>query len=220
MFAFAVLLAFILSFNEVFCDENINQTEFTIEGIVSIQRDLVIRPNWQADTRIIIDYGRYIGLIRGDGSFVVDGVPSGSYILEVNCIGYVFESVRVDITSKGKIRARRLNLLQPNAVMTIPYPLHLQSRKPAKYFRVREEWRMTEVLMNPMVIMLLVAFFLMVVTPKLTAQDPQMQKELANMQLPKMEMPEISDYMAKLFGGGSSKKNEEINKQRKYKENK
>lgn len=51
-------------------------------------------------------------LSRRDGSFIVSGVPPGSYIVEISSIDYAFEPVRVDITSKGKIRARRLNLLQ------------------------------------------------------------------------------------------------------------
>lgn len=84
--------------------------------------------------------------------------------------------MRVDITSKGKIRARRLNLLQPNAVSTMPYPLQITARQPIKYFRAREEWRVTDMLMNPMILMLIVAFFLMLVTPKLASSDPELQK--------------------------------------------
>jgi len=33
-------------------------------------------------------------------------------VVEIANADYIFEPVRVDITSKGKIRARRLNLLQ------------------------------------------------------------------------------------------------------------
>lgn len=41
---------------------------------------------------------------RIDGSFAVNDVPSGSYVLEVVSPNYRFEPVRVDITSKGKMR--------------------------------------------------------------------------------------------------------------------
>lgn len=41
---------------------------------------------------------------RTDGSFVVHDVPSGSYVVEVISPAYKFEPVRVDITSKGKMR--------------------------------------------------------------------------------------------------------------------
>uniref|UniRef100_A0A915CPC3 ER membrane protein complex subunit 7 beta-sandwich domain-containing protein n=1 Tax=Ditylenchus dipsaci TaxID=166011 RepID=A0A915CPC3_9BILA len=127
---------------------------FSVQGKAMLRHDMHAPPNWRANSRVLLDYGKHIGFIREDGNFVVDGVPSGSYILEITNTDYIFEPVRIDITSKGKIRARRLNLLQPNTVNTIAYPLQLTARQPAKYFRAREEWRITDVLMNPMVIML------------------------------------------------------------------
>lgn len=41
---------------------------------------------------------------RTDGSFAVNDVPSGSYVVEIISPNYRFEAVRVDITSKGKMR--------------------------------------------------------------------------------------------------------------------
>lgn len=41
---------------------------------------------------------------RTDGSFAVNDVPSGSYVVEVVSPNYKFEPVRVDITTKGKMR--------------------------------------------------------------------------------------------------------------------
>lgn len=41
---------------------------------------------------------------RTDGSFAVHDVPSGSYVVEVLSPSYRFDPVRVDITSKGKMR--------------------------------------------------------------------------------------------------------------------
>jgi len=180
---------------------------FSVEGKVQLRNDMLPTENWKANSRVLLDYGKHIGFIREDGSFVVEGVPSGSYIVEVTNSDYIFEPVRVDITSKGKIRARKLNLLQPNVVSTLPYPLQLVARQPIKYFRTREEWRITDMLMNPMVLIMLVAFFLMVVTPKLTSSDPEIQKEMQNVQMPKVDMPDVADMFASFFGGGGAKKN-------------
>lgn len=47
---------------------------------------------------------------RTDGSFVVHDVPSGSYVVEVISPAHKFEPVRVDITSKGKMRWAFLDL--------------------------------------------------------------------------------------------------------------
>lgn len=179
---------------------------FSIEGKVTIRPEMYPKPDWYAHSRILLDYGKYIGFVKQDGSFMVNDLPSGSYILEVENADFLFESFRIDITNKGKIRARKLNLLQPNAVMTVPYPVKISARQPMRYFRKREEWRVTDVLMNPMIIMLIVAFLLMLVTPKLAAQDPQMQKEIQNIQLPKVEMPDVSDMLANVFGSKKTTK--------------
>jgi hypothetical protein len=88
---------------------------------------------------------------RSDGSFAVNGLPSGTYVVEVINPMYIFEAARVDITSKGKIRARRVNFLQPSVVKTMHYPLEFRDRRKANYFQKREEWKITDFLMNPMV---------------------------------------------------------------------
>ena len=88
---------------------------------------------------------------RADGSFIVNNVPSGSYMVEVSSPVYVFEPVRVDINSKGKLRARKLNNIQPSAVTTVTYPLRFKAKGKANYFQVREQWRIQDFLMNPMV---------------------------------------------------------------------
>lgn len=83
-----------------------------VEGHASLAPDMFIPQNWQANSRVLLNYGKYIGFIKEDGGFVVEGVAPGSYVLEVTNVDYIFEPIRVDITSKGKIRARKLNVLQ------------------------------------------------------------------------------------------------------------
>lgn len=57
-----------------------------------------------------------------------------------------------------------------------------------------------------MILMMLVAFGLMVVTPKLAASDPQLQKELQQgMQMPKLDAPDFSEMLANFWGGGPKK---------------
>uniref|UniRef100_A0A914WFY3 ER membrane protein complex subunit 7 beta-sandwich domain-containing protein n=1 Tax=Plectus sambesii TaxID=2011161 RepID=A0A914WFY3_9BILA len=185
------------------------QTEaFAIEGKVTMPRDANVPKNWRSYTRVLVNYGQFVGFLREDGSFVISQVPSGSYVVEVASKDYVFEPVRVDITSKGKIRGRRLNFLQPSAVSTVQYPLKLIGRQPANYFRKREEWRITDMLMNPMVLMMVLPLLLIVVLPKLiNTNDPELQREMAqSMQMPKYEMPELSEMMTSFFGGGGAKK--------------
>mgnify|MGYP001800085928 CR=1 FL=1 len=51
----------------------------------------------------------------------------------------------------GKLRARKLNNVQPNLVEVVEYPLIFKAAGKAPYFQKREEWRITDVLKNPMV---------------------------------------------------------------------
>ncbi|KAK0415829.1 hypothetical protein QR680_012143 [Steinernema hermaphroditum] len=179
---------------------------YTIEGEAIVPRDLSPKRTWQRGARILLDHGKYLGFIRDDGKFVVHNVPSGSYIVEVANADYVFEPVRVDINQSGKKRARRLNVLQPSAVAQIPYPLQMTARQPANYFRKREELKITDMLMNPMVLMLVVPLVLMLILPKLAANDPELQKEMQNMKLPKMDGLDMSDMLANYFGSNQPKK--------------
>lgn len=72
-------------------------------------------------------------------------------MVEVVNPNYVYEPVRVEINSKGKFRARKVNLIQTSQVIQVPYPLKMRPLAPFRYFQVREQWRMTDFLFNPMV---------------------------------------------------------------------
>lgn len=94
----------------------------------------------------------FVMFCRSDGGFTINGVPSGTYVVEVLNPTYIFESVRVDINTKGKKRARRVNYLQPSNVKTMHYPLEFRERRKANYFQKREQLKVTDFLFNPMVI--------------------------------------------------------------------
>jgi len=178
-----------------------------IEGKVIMPQEDSITDKWRSNTRILINYGEYVGFVREDNTFVINNIPPGSYIVEVANKDYIFEPFRVDVTSKGKIRARKLLHLQPSSVVGVPYPLKFVSKQPAQYFKAREQWRVTDFLMNPMVLMMVVPFLLIMVLPKLiNTSDPEVQREMQNsLQMPKYDLPELSELMTNFFGGGSKK---------------
>jgi len=175
----------------------------TVEGKVK-------QPNpkpedWHWRTRILIDGGRRgEAFLKEDGSFSFI-VPAGSYLIEVVNPDYRFEPVRVDVTAKGKIRARMVNNLQPAQVTLRPYPLRFESKERMRYFQKREEWKITDLLMNPMVMMMVLPLLLITVLPKMMG-DPETQREMQEMQKnmanTQNQMPEVSEVFANLFGGG------------------
>lgn len=160
--------------------------------------------SWQANTRIHVNGGEYIGFVRKDGSFVVHNVPAGSYVIETLHPEYTFEPARVDINHKGKYRARKVNHIKTTEVIIIPYPLKMKALGRTKYFQVREQWRITDLLFNPMVMMMVLPLFLIMVLPKMM-NDPDTKREMEQIQsMSKFELPEMSDMVSSFLAGSSS----------------
>jgi len=142
-------------------------------GSYKIEGKITVPPGDNAleNTRILIDEGLYVGIPQVDGTFVICGIPSGSYIVSVISPLHVFEPVRVDINAKGKIRARKVNFIQPGENVPMKYPLNFETHGIPNYFQKREVYRLTDVIMNPMFLTLLVPLALLLILPKLASQD-------------------------------------------------
>merc|ERR1712226_860956 len=156
---------------------------------------------WIGSAKINVNGDAYHGFFRSDGSFTVTNVPSGSYIVEIVSTKFVFPPVRVDITSKGKKRARKLDLISPNVVEEEYYPLKIKALGPAVYIKQREQFRVQDALMNPMV--------LMMVIPKLiNTDDPERKQEMQEtMQMfntNQNQLPDMAEMFTNWFGAGSN----------------
>ncbi|KAJ3606337.1 hypothetical protein NHX12_025858 [Muraenolepis orangiensis] len=182
-----------------------NGDRFKIEGRAIVPG--VRTQDWVSRARVLVEGEEFVGFLRTDGSFAVNDVPSGSYVVEVVTPAYKFESVRVDITSKGKMRARQVNHIKTSEVLRMPYPLQIRSPGPNIYFTKRETWGWSDFLMNPMVMMMVLPLLIIVLLPKVVnTNDPEMRKEMEqsmNMLNPNPELPDVSEFMTKLFSGGS-----------------
>ncbi|KAL4229946.1 ER membrane protein complex subunit 7 [Mactra antiquata] len=182
--------------------------EFKVEGKVEVVS--TTNKDWIANTQVNVEGGLFVGHLRSDGSFVINGVPSGSYVVEVINPTYMFEPLRVDITAKGKMRARRVNYLQPAVVKTVHYPLEFRDRRKANYFQKREQWKITDFLFNPMVLTMVLPLVLIMILPKMmNAADPEAQKEMQSQMKAlndKSSLPDMSEMLAGWLGGGASTK--------------
>lgn len=184
-----------------------NGDRFKIEGRAVVPG--VKTQDWISTARILVEGGEYVGFLKTDGSFAVNDVPSGSYVVEIVSPSFRFDPVRVDITSKGKMRARLVNYIKTSEVIRQSYPLQIRSSGPHTYFMKRETWGWTDFLMNPMVMMMVLPLLIIVLLPKVVnTNDPEMRKEMEqsmNMLNPNPELPDVSEFMTKLFSKGSSK---------------
>ncbi|XP_041461379.1 ER membrane protein complex subunit 7-like [Lytechinus variegatus] len=186
-------------------DDEKQMATFKIEGKVSVPG---VKPaDWVPLAKVLVDGGQFVGFVRSDGTFEVHDIPTGSYVVEIAHPKYMFEATRIDISARGKIRARRVNNVDSKSVIQVTYPLRLRSKGLAGYFQKREEFRIVDVLKNPMVLMMVLPVVFIVILPKLVnTQDPELQKEMQNMNLmnQKQDLPDLSEMATSFFGGGSS----------------
>jgi len=169
--------------------------------------------SWLAETVIQLKGGEAVGFLRKNGSFLISKVPSGSYIVEVVNPNYVYEPIRVEINSKGKYRARKVNYIQSSHVHQMPYPLEFVNYMPAKYFYTREQWKVTDFLFNSMVLTMVLPLLAILVLPKLM-NDPETKKEMEQLTNLKHDMPEMSEMITSFFNRNSptAEKQKEKNK--------
>ncbi|KAG9336514.1 hypothetical protein JZ751_002861 [Albula glossodonta] len=185
-----------------------NGDKFRIEGRAVVPG--IKTQDWISTARVLVEGEEHVGFLKTDGSFAVNDVPSGSYIVEIISPSYRFEPVRVDITSKGKMRARIVNNIKTSEVVRQPYPLQMRSTGPHSYFIKRDSWGWSDFLMNPMVMMMVLPLLIIVLLPKVVnTNDPEMRREMEqsmNMLNPNHELPDVSEFMTKLFSSKSSGK--------------
>ncbi|XP_015599865.1 ER membrane protein complex subunit 7 [Cephus cinctus] len=190
-------------------DEDSSSDLYVIEGKV-FPWENAASSGWQLMTHVMVNGGEHYGFLREDGTFVISNVPSGSYVVEVVNPNYAYEPVRVEINSKGKFRARKVNLVQTSQVIQVPYPLKMRPFTPFRYFQLREQWRVTDFLFNPMVLMMILPLILIMILPKIM-NDPETRKDMEQLNnLTIYNMPEMSEVITSFFAGGEKPKTKAV----------
>lgn len=74
--------------------DEVDSSVFQIEGkLFAPEPHLQSSKEWQRQTTVSINNGEYSGYLTNDGSFVISGVPAGSYVVEFVNPDYYYESV-------------------------------------------------------------------------------------------------------------------------------
>jgi len=149
------------------------------------------------------------------GKFVFFNVPAAnSYVISAGGASLKFRPVRVDVNSKGSMRARELDRIDPHKIEKLPYPIQLRFMGMPQFFHKRAKIDILGMIMgNPMVLMMGVSFLLMMVLPKMTdMNDPEMKKQMdesMSWMKPKAgqsdSMPDVAEMMSNWFGPGPPK---------------
>ncbi|XP_017394980.1 ER membrane protein complex subunit 7 [Cebus imitator] len=161
---------------------------FKIEGRAVVPG---VKPqDWISAARVLVDGEEHVGFLKTDGSFVVHDIPSGSYVVEVISPAYRFDPVRVDITSKGKMSWLLCAIF---VLLTVKWGKNIL-------------W----IFFFLQVMMMVLPLLIFVLLPKVVnTSDPDMRREMEqsmNMLNSNHELPDVSEFMTRLFSSKSSGK--------------
>jgi hypothetical protein len=120
--------------------------------------------------RVFVD-GKFVTLVTKEFEFniLMENV-AGSKIISFSSTNYLYPQIRVDINSKGKMRA----LLNDGSRLEMSVPLKLTPSGKIDYFQKPPPFDPWSYVLNPMGIMIILGVVMMVL-PKLI--DPEMLKE-------------------------------------------
>jgi len=152
----------------------------TIKGSIVSDGFLKMIRMTSAQPRILIDDGKYKGIMRADGSFAVHNVPVGVHFLEVNALGWHFDGIRVEvfyIAKSQKVKTRAFTNNPTIVTQAIAYPLKLSPVTRLNYFTEREKFNPLNYLKNPMVLIMIATLFMAFIMPKMVDNMDEDEKK-------------------------------------------
>lgn len=158
---------------------------FHFRGRVLVPEDVHDPVTFLRNTKVVLDGGQHVGMLSGDGSFVIHDIPSASYTLEVYTPDHQYDMLRVDVSKKFEgsfrvVRADLVNGMPPTKVFYAPEAgLLLKPQGRLKYFTVKQGWSIWSLLANPMVLMMGMPLIMMYAMPKL--MENMDEEQLADM---------------------------------------
>ncbi|KAH8298342.1 hypothetical protein KR018_006566, partial [Drosophila ironensis] len=181
------------------------QALHSIEGLIlQPSVDLNLDSTWLTEVTLSVNGGEFMGFPRLDGRFTINGLPNGTHILEVLHPDISFLDIKLEITAKGKYRARRVSYVQPWVIDHIPSPLRLLPIARRRFFHERQQWSIVDFVLNPMVLIMTVPLMLLLIVPRII-NDPEAKKEIENIHIPKInDMPDLGDLLSSFLSGSKA----------------
>ncbi|KAJ2826603.1 hypothetical protein IWW50_002281 [Coemansia erecta] len=134
----------------------------------------------------VVNGGEHRGYIQKDGSFVVENLTLGDWLLEIASTDYAFPKLHVRIATKGEegrasVAARFVQIgsewSEDSPVLA--YPLTIEASAKYDFFTPRQGFSIITMFSNPYMLMVGVSLVAIFIMPKLQANlDPETLKEL------------------------------------------
>eukprot|EP00049_Salpingoeca_infusionum_P004647 m.82101 g.82101 ORF g.82101 m.82101 type:complete len:207 (+) comp12669_c0_seq1:290-910(+) len=180
-------------------------TTFTVSGKVLLPDDTSFTV-----TQVMLDGGMYVGFLKADGSFTIDGVLPASYTLEVANPHYQFQQLRLDVHGalNNNMRAFVADFLgatpQPYAISADG--IRLVPGPKLEYFEQPAPWDIKSLLLNPSLLMLLLPMALVYLMPsKERMEEMQQQLKEEGTSAPNIGNMDVADTLSSFMAKSKSK---------------
>ncbi|KAJ1655511.1 hypothetical protein IWQ61_004744 [Dispira simplex] len=175
-------------------------------------------------TRVLVNGGRWYTWIHDDGSFQIDDVPEGNWLVEVESKDYVFPKIQLQIQSAAASKDQPTILAMPvmpgqewsSGGKIVKHPLELAAVAKMVFFTPREGFNLMGMLASPYILMMGFTLVMLFVMPKLQAnmdlenseeweeEKLRMQKQIGNLQAPDVAAS-LASWMTGSSRGSTSK---------------
>ncbi|KAE9410901.1 hypothetical protein BT96DRAFT_242326 [Gymnopus androsaceus JB14] len=127
-------------------------------------------------SRVVLDNEKFSAGVLKDGSFAIPNVPSGTYLLSVISHDYIFDQLRIDVTSEV-VEAHPYvpgTPMNPPSSILLPYPVRLSAQQKFNYFIPLESFNIMGMLKSPMILIMIFGGGLVLGMPYLMkSMDPE-----------------------------------------------
>ncbi|KAK9762671.1 hypothetical protein K7432_011374 [Basidiobolus ranarum] len=184
------------------------QNAYTVEGTLADNEQLKDSFQLSPNVQVTLNKGEFSAYVSKDGSFKIQNVPAGNWLLEVRDNINHYPKFRVETghpSSKGvKVYYYLPSSEWDHRGSIIPYPLRISPFQKIEYFTAREGFSISSLFANPMMLMMGVSVIMMFLLPKMMDNiDPDALKEIQENQASSQnmikEMPDISQTLANMM---------------------
>ncbi|KAJ1857907.1 hypothetical protein GGH12_002973 [Coemansia sp. RSA 1822] len=133
----------------------------------------------------VVNGGEHRGYIQKDGSFVVENLTLGDWLLEIQSADYAFPKLHVRIATNDEGRASvaaryvQIGSEWSEDAPVLAYPLKIEASAKYDFFTPRQGFSIITMFSNPYMLMVGASLAAIFIMPKLQANlDPEALKEL------------------------------------------
>lgn len=157
-----------------------------------------------ANIKIGLNGDQFTTVSKRDGSFVFYNIPSGTYLLDVLSVSYVFSQFKIKVDAESdEIKVVEYQY-QGSPFTRAAYPLQMAPHTKVNYFQQKEGFKLYRMIVgNPMMIMMVVMGAVVFLFPKMLAgmDKEELDKMMAEQKAAGMDTQDPMKMLQQMMGG-------------------